>query len=312
MLRSEISGDNFSILALDGGGTRGIYAAQILVRVEEALGVPVKDCFDLIAGTSTGSIVAAGAAVGIPMATIADLFEGESKRIFGKPRFAARLAMLFRSRYSSEPLEEVLAGYVPHLTLSEVPIPLMITSADLTTGEARIFKSKYAEDQWEPHGQDGDVLLRDAVLASCAAPIYFDPKQIGQDLLVDGGLWANNPSSAALTEAVSAFEKSVDHIRVLSIGSGHVRNMFGKRRRWGLLTGWGSEKLVFYTLMLQSQASTAMVKLLLKHRYLRLNPEVTIWELDDTKHLGTTRALADRDFTDNSRVILDHIRGVAP
>ena len=70
-------GDNFSILALDGGGTRGIYAA--LVRVEEALGVPVRD--SRIAGTSTGSIVAAGAAAGIPMATIADLFEGESKRI---------------------------------------------------------------------------------------------------------------------------------------------------------------------------------------------------------------------------------------
>ena len=130
--------------------------------------------------------------------------------------------------------------------------------------------------------------------------------------MVDGGLWANNPSIAALTEAVSAFEKSVDHLRVLSIGSGHVRNMFAKRRRWGLLTGWGSEKLVFYTLMLQSQASTAMAKLLLKHRYLRLNPEVTIWELNDTKHLDTTRALADRDFTDNSRLVLDHIRGVAP
>ena len=55
-----------------------------------------------------------------------------------------------------------------------------------------------------------------------------------------------------------------------------------------------------------------MAKLLLKDRYLRLNPEVTTWELDDTKHLGTTRALADRDFTDNSSVLLDHIRGVAP
>ena len=65
----------FSILAVDGGGTRGIYAAQILARVEESLGQPVKDCFDLLAGTSTGSIIAGGAAAGIPMAEVVSLFE---------------------------------------------------------------------------------------------------------------------------------------------------------------------------------------------------------------------------------------------
>ena len=71
-------------MAVDGGGTRGIYAAQILARVEEALGQAVKDCFDLLAGTSTGSIIAGAAAAGIPLGEVVDLFERESPRIFGE------------------------------------------------------------------------------------------------------------------------------------------------------------------------------------------------------------------------------------
>ena len=66
--------DSLSILALDGGGARGIYAAQMLARVEGALDARIKDCFNLIAGTSTGSILAGAAAAAIPMVDIVELF----------------------------------------------------------------------------------------------------------------------------------------------------------------------------------------------------------------------------------------------
>ena len=309
-------GGDFSILALDGGGCRGIYIAQILARVEQALGAPIRDCFDLIAGTSTGSIVAGAAAAEIPMDTIVGLFEHESSRIFRKPRFAARfsllLHMLFRSRYSRRALEKVLADYVPHLTLGEMHTPLMITSADISTGRVHVFKSAYLKDLGMPYTRDGDVLLSDAVLASCAAPMYFDPKAVEPYLLVDGGLWANNPSIIALTEAMSTFKKPIEQVRVLSIGSGHTSNMYSRGRLWGLLTGWGAVKLVSYAMSLQSQASTNMAKLILKDRYLRLDPETDTWELDDTRHLGNLKALADRDFTHESKAILDHIKRATP
>ena len=298
----------FSILAVDGGGTRGIYAAQILARVEDALGQPIKGCFDLLAGTSTGSIITGAAAAGIPLKEVVALFEQESPRIFGKARFPARISVFWRSRYSRATLENVLQEYLPRAFLREISTPLMITSADMATGGVHVFKSCYLGDLGEPYERDGEVLLSDAILASCAAPTYFDPKSVGPYLLTDGGLWANNPSILALTEAISKFKKEVAEVRVLSVGTGHTTTMYRKRSSWGLLTGWGGNKLVSYTLGLQPQASTNMAKLILGERYLRLDPEIDSWELDDTRPLTNLKALAERDFTYQSKAILSHIR----
>lgn len=302
----------FSILALDGGGARGIYGAQVLSRIERALQTKVKDCFDLIAGTSTGSILAAAAAADIPMVRVVELFENESPRIFGRKSYlpgVSKLRPLFLSKYSRRPLEDVVESYVPRLTLGEIHTPLMITSADLATGGVHVFKSAYLAQLGEPYERDGGVLLKDSILASCAAPTFFNPKEVGSHLLVDGGLWANNPSIMAVTEALSKFGKDIKDVRVLSIGSGQSPNMYSQKRVWGLLTGWGRDKLVSYTLGLQSQASTNMAGMLLGQRFLRLDPTIDTWQLDDTRHLSNLKALADRTFSQRSREILAHVEG---
>ena len=74
------------------------------------------------------------------------------------------------------------------------------------------------------------------------------------------------------------------------------------------MTGWGREKLVSYFLRLQSDASTNMAKLLLADRYLRLDPEIEAWALDDIKHLDNLKALATRDFALHNRVIMKSLR----
>ncbi|MDE2686444.1 MAG: CBASS cGAMP-activated phospholipase [Chloroflexota bacterium] len=300
---------NFSILALDGGGVRGIYGARILARLETTLGARVKNCFDLIAGVSTGSILAGATAASIPMSEIVRLFEEESPRIFRKRRGIADLALLWRSRYSQQPLADVLQKYVPDLTLAELSTPLLIPSTDLATGGVHVFKSRYLTELGEPYSRDGDTLLRDAILASCAAPTFFNPKEVDSHLLADGGLWANNPSIIALTEAVSKFNRSIEEVRILSLGTGHAPNMYRRQRHWGLLTGWGREKLVSYTLNLQSQASTNMAKMMLGPRYLRLDPTIDSWQLDDVRHIGNLKALADQTFDRQSRAILAHVKG---
>ena len=111
---------NFSILALDGGGVRGIYAAQLLAKIEQSLGAKIADCFDLIAGSSTGSIMAGAAVAEIAMADIVNLFENETASIFRKRSFITDLSALWRSRYSTQALDAVLQRYVPHLTLGEI------------------------------------------------------------------------------------------------------------------------------------------------------------------------------------------------
>ena len=270
------SGDAFNILALDGGGIRGIYAAHVLARLEDRLEVPLRECFDLIAGTSTGSILAGAVSMNIPMENIVRLFESQADRIFKRRRFS--LIPIIRSRYSTHPLDRVIGEYMPEVTMGEVPTPLMITSSDISTGGVHVFKSRYLEDLGELYLRDGRVRLRDAILASCAAPTYFDPRQVGEYLLADGGLWANNPTIIAVTEAVSKFRQPLGKIRVLSVGTGRTASFYTRKGAWGLLTGWGGPKLVSYVLGLQSQASTNMAKLLLGDRHFRLDPEIQFLE----------------------------------
>ncbi len=178
------SDDEFNILALDGGGIRGVYGAHVLARLEDTLSVPVGERFDLITGTSTGSILAGAASVTVPMETLVGLFESQADRIFSRRRFS--LFPFIRSRYSTHPLDRVIVEYVPEVTMGEVSTPLMITSSDISTGGVHVFKSRYLEELGEPYMRDGQVRLRNAILASCAAPTYFDPRQVG---MVVTALW---------------------------------------------------------------------------------------------------------------------------
>lgn len=285
--------NTFHILTLDGGGTRGIYTAQLLAKIEQAFGTHIKTCFDLIAGTSTGAIIAGAAVSDLPMTDIVELFETETRYIFRKKWYRIPL---FVSKYPSEKLAQIIAKHIPATPLGNIDTPLMITSSEITSSEVHIFRSNYGSRDSEIAPKNKDVCLRDAILASCAAPTFFAPKSVDNLLLADGGLWANNPSTVALTEACTALKKEVKEIRMLSIGTGHSVNMYRNRRGWGFLTGWGGAKLTSYVMTLQSQASARTAKLLLQQNYLRINPEIDFWELDTLTQLENLKSLAERDF----------------
>ena len=296
--------DYFYILALDGGGSAGIYSAKILDCLEKSLKVPIRDCFDLITGTSTGSIIAGAAAIGIDMAIVVKLFEREGPKIFQKKPY--RFSW-FLSKYSKKPLEKALDTHLSAtITLGDITTPLMIMSSDISTGGVWVFKSAYMKELGHQYKRDGTLLLKDAILSSCAAPTFFAPQKVYNDLekndalLADGGLWANNPSIYAYTEVLSKFQKSVDQIRVLSIGTApETTNMYKKKRCWGFFTGWGHEKLIRYILDLQSLASTNMARLLLgNEQYLRIQPDESRGKLDKTgkKYFKTLKGNAVEGF----------------
>ena len=300
--------NTFRILALDGGGTRGIYTAQLLAKIEQAFQIRIKTCFDLIAGTSTGAIIAGAAVSDIPMQDIVELFETETPYIFRRRWYRIPL---FLSKYPSEKLAQILAVHIPATPLGEVATPLMITSSEIAKSEVHIFRSNYGSRASEgTPPRDKDVSLRDAILASCAAPTFFAPKSLNNFLLADGGLWANNPSTIAFTEALSVFGKDPREIHMLSIGTGHSVNMYRNRRGWGFITGWGGAKLTSYVMTLQSQASANITKRLLKESYLRINPEINFWELDTLTQLDTLKSLAGRDFEKNAEGIEGFLRRI--
>lgn len=264
----------FRILSIDGGGFRGVYPAHILSRIEEEFGINICEQVDLIAGTSTGSIIAGGIATGVSARQIISMYESKGTVIF-KKRWFARLG-LTASRYRRNALHKTVSDVIGNRKLGEITTPLIIPATDVGNGCVHVFKSGYDKE----FVRDRDVLLRDAILASCAAPTYFDPINVNQYLLADGGVWANCPAMVAVIDA---------------------RKQLG----WGFATKWGRAKFIDMILNLQSQAASNLLNLLLNpEQVLRINFESDKpLPLDDPKEFSNLVSRADKDFTHNANLI---------
>lgn len=292
-------GSRFTILAIDGGGIRGIFAAQILKRMQEELQIDPAE-FDLITGTSTGSIIAGALAAGLSIQEIVSFYENEGPKVFRSQAFS--FFGYLRSNYESSYLESALKHTIPDIVLGSVSKRLIIPATDILNGNVHVFKSGYLPE----FVRDRNVKLVDAILASCSAPGYFNPHQVNPYLISDGGLWANNPSLVAVIEAIGKLQIDIPAIRLLSIGTGASKAFysFSKPKPWGLLTTWGLRKLVDMIFNLQSDASTNMAGLLVPTNSLRLNFQSDHrLPLDDTRCIPTLLGKADYTFTHNSEKI---------
>jgi patatin-like phospholipase/acyl hydrolase len=292
----------FRILAIDGGGVRGIFPAHVLALFSRKHGTDLTSVFDLIVGTSTGAIIAAAAAVGIPLEKVSALYEQRAGEIFTRQRCSVH--GLLRSRYRSEPLRRVLTDVFGDATMGDVPGRLILPSTDLSNGNVFVIKSQYLES----FVRDAQIPLVEAIMASCAAPTYFDPVRLNEYLLGDGGLWSNNPSFVAYTEAIGKLAIPPDEVRILSVGTGTGHQFYdvGKAagRTWGLATGWCGSRLIDTILNLQSRASANAAMLLLQDKYLRISFEESgALPLDDIAQIPRLKAKAGEAFTYKSDAI---------
>jgi len=295
--------NNFYILAIDGGGYRGVYPAYILKRIEDEFGSDWLKKFGLIAGTSTGAIIATALACGLSTSQIVNFYKDHGKNIFRKRSLFG--FGLLRSKYSNEYLKKVLKDvFGENRTLSQINVPLILPSTDIGNGIVHVLKSSYDKEFY----RDNNRLVYEAVLSSCSAPTYFDPYFMNEYLLADGGLWANNPSLVAAIDAKRRLGQRLDNLRILSIGTGESRNfylMVSGIRKWGFLTGWGGQKFISMLLNLQAQTAGNMLGLLLdQSQILRINfKSDTVLKLDDPNEHNNLVSLADKDFTYNAEKI---------
>lgn len=310
---------SFYILSVDGGGFRGLYAAHILRRMEEEWQLDWKSQFGMLAGTSTGAILVAGLLCGRTAAELSEFYKTRGESIF-TPRSWSFLDPLkvFRSRYSIARLEKQLDEIFGDITLGKISTPLILPAVDIGNGCVHMFKSTYDNS----FVRDRQVRVAKAVLASCAAPLYFDPIIMG-DLyqLADGGIWANNPSLVATIEAHYRLRISLEKIRVLSIGTGKSKAFYplshGKWKDrlcrpfgWGLLTRWQRVRLIDLIRNLQSDTAHNMLCLLLGES--PLDPKNVLrvtFESDRPLPMDCTNrgkewiSRADHDFTRGSHKI---------
>ena len=265
------------MLCLSGGGYRGLFTALVLEQLEDKAGNHLEKHFDAIAGTSVGGVLAAGLALRIPASKMRAVLERHGRRVFdsrirlGRWRLPVRnrLRVAYRARYAQAPLAEVIEELLDPLQLSEVRKPLLLPAVELGAGAPRLLVSG---------GFDGagasDLQLRDAVLATTAAPTYFPPHHVNGRVFVDGGLVANAPDLAAVTEAVRLFGCELDDMRVLSIGTAGVPHAVVRSTRAPGLFEWVVRAgLVQLTLAAQERLAVQQCGVLLRDRYRRVDFE---------------------------------------
>lgn len=227
----------FRILSLDGGGIKGIFPAAVLAALErEHLEErTVGDYFDLIAGTSTGGILALGLGAGMTAGEILGVYLEEGHRVFPpKERgLAGRARRLVSAQYDRGPLDELLKQRLGDRTLRESRHRLLVPSTEGRNGEVWVFKTPHHPD----YRLDGDARMSSVASATSAAPTYFTPYENGGYTYLDGGVWANNPTIAALVEALSCFTVRQEDVRILNIGCGEKPFQIteGQARRSGMV-----------------------------------------------------------------------------
>lgn len=207
----------FRILCLDGGGMRGVFTSAFIAATEELLGRPVADCVDLIAGTSTGGLIALGLAAGRSGQQMLDLYRDHGKEIFSGG-WPGRSVLL--PKYRRAGLDRLLQREFGELRMEELGTPVCIAAYEAVSGQPRVFKTAHATDLYWGYEQP----VWKVAAATAAAPTYFAPVQFAEeDAHVDGGVWANNPSMIAVTEAVRRFGRPLHEIRLLSVGTNAPR-----------------------------------------------------------------------------------------
>lgn len=287
------------ILSIDGGGIKGTCPAAFLAAIEEQLSLPIGRYFDLIAGTSTGGILAIGLGLGLSAKELHDLYRERGPEIFGEDHTAnkalafvhrhyRRARHFFGSKHDVSPLKGVLQEVLGDKRLGDAETRLLIPAWDADLRSCYIYKTAHHERLTT----DYKKLAVDAALATAAAPSYFRRHRTSDNIgLLDGGVWANNPTGTAAVEATTLLGWEAESLRILSLGC--LDEVYMLSENPGKL-GLSLKKAGFLNLFMDGQSSNSIgtAKLITGHphsgkRLFRYSPATPagFFALDDTRKI---------------------------
>ena len=283
------------ILAIDGGGIKGVCPASFLATVEDSIEDDIANYFDLIVGTSTGGIIALGLGLGLSAKEILAFYEEFGPIIFSGNRRLRLLRWLSTTKYDSVPLKEALKDRFGEKKLGDSRKRLVIPSFNLENGEVYIYKTAH-HPRLE---RDYKVKVVDVALATASAPTYFPTHRSATGIpLIDGGVWANNPVGMAVVEAISVLEWPRDSLKILSLGctTEPLNVDRGRRKPHGRL--YWAFKAVDVFMRAQSHGSLGTAKLLAGHEnIIRIDPGMPQgrFSLDGTEEINSLKGLGDSE-----------------
>ena len=320
MTNAELQPPQRRLLSIDGGGILGTFPAAFLAGLEQDLSKPIGSYFDLIAGTSTGGIIALGLAMGLPASELLDLYEKRGPEIFGQGRgpFVDPLLRKVRlgrqlvlHKYDPGPLQAVLEEVLGNRRIGDANTRLLVPAWNPVARSVYIYKTAH-----HPRlRNDYKCLAVDAAMATAAAPTYFR-QHVTQHAagLTDGGTWANNPTALAVVEAITMLGWPRDSLHVLSIGCLDETYTI---RKWAGVGTLGS-KIIKIFMDGQSHGAMGVAKLLTGHEHERnaihrINHTVPLnaFKMDDTRVIQDLKGLG-HSFARDRQPVLEPVFFTAP
>lgn len=233
----------FKILSIDGGGIRGVFPAAYLAELEKRFlkGASIADHFDMVAGTSTGGIITLALGKGMTAQQALDIYTERGHRIFPTKSGIGRLARwtrsIFKPKHNQAVLKEELAEEFGETLFGESRCRCVIPSFDGQYGEPVIYKTPHHPD----YKLDQHKSMVDIALHTSAAPTIFPAVKDDGLVMIDGGIWANNPVMNALVDALACYDVPRENIRILTIGTGEATFSLtetaqsGGKKDWAIL-----------------------------------------------------------------------------
>ena len=270
---SEQKRERFQILSLDGGGIKGLFSVALLAKLEEDHGCDITEHFDLIVGTSTGGIIALALGAGMRPREIVEFYLSNGQEIFHNLFGLSSAKHWFCRKFSQKSLRKALQKCFGDKRLADSKKRLVITSYNLGEDDIYLFKTPHHERL----RRDYKIPMWKVALATSAAPTYF-PIFTGLDSirLIDGGVWANNPTMVGIIEAMSLLEVPSRLISVFNVGTSDVVSKHRKWLNWGGKLVWAKSALAVNLIMRGQNLGVhkQAVHLLGDDRVRRLDPKV--------------------------------------
>ena len=255
---------DFHILALSGGGFRGLFTARVLAGLEEAAGKPIGQCFDLICGTSIGGMIAMGLGIEKSAEKIAEIICKQGADIF-----SGKWCGLMSAKHDNKALAETMNAVFGDDKLRDCKHKILVPVVNYSTGKPRMFKT------WWP--MDGELRIADTVMAATAAPYYFPIWRMpGKDRIayVDGGVYANSPGLLGVHEAVFRLGNDLEKVSLLSIGTMQENECIGNDKLNRGLVRW-NKSLFDVIASAQDNLAHFMLKQQLGDHYQRIEKSPT-------------------------------------
>lgn len=300
MYENPPKGRPYSILTLSGGGVRGVISSLVLAEIEHRTNQPICKLFDLIAGSSSGGIISlllshpkqeGSTQPKYSAKDVADTLIERAEDIFNEPLFEEVLGIvddLMAPKYGSKSKEKILTKYLGNTPMNQALTNVFITSYDT---QLRIPVFFVSNPEMEKTGTNfrkvcTNISMVQTCMATSAAPTFFSPYKLGEYCLVDGGMFANNPTILAIIEAEQIPIAKQDNKLLCFVGTGSLtrRYEYNTVRNWGLLH-W-VKPLINIILDAQAEAVSSQLSQALpdSYSYYKFDTLLTLAndDLDDT------------------------------